>query len=224
MNLRLSKSALGFLVFTVAGIAAAVLTKPDRPDVPASELDSAGITQSETTDASTVAPTSKQSEKLVPFQRFLTIPADRRQVRADLRPIEDNWNIAYAPLLLESFQFMDSRSRSRDLQNETKQQFGSDRDSLDQWRHWLLKQNFKPHPDLVKFESKLYSRLDPRFAEYFPDADGATIRLDEIRWGEVQRDGIPPLNKPQMVSAAQAKYLGDSDVVFGIGKTQGTGT
>ena len=219
MNLRLPKSALAIVVFTGAGVAAAVLMMPDHADVPANELDSANITQSEITDVSTVASTSNQSEALVPIERFLTIPADRRQVRVDLRPIEDSWNIAYAPLLLESFQFMDSRSRSQVmtfLQDKTKQQFGSDRDSLDQWRHWLWKQKFKAHPDFAKFKSKLYSKIDPRFAEYFSDADGATIRLDEIRWGGVHRDGIPPLNKPQMVSAAQAKYLGDSDVVFGV--------
>ena len=30
------------------------------------------------------------------------------------------------------------------------------------------------------------------------------------------RDGIPPLKNPKMLSVAEAKYLGDNDVVFGI--------
>lgn len=44
----------------------------------------------------------------------------------------------------------------------------------------------------------------------------ATIRLDEIRWGGVARDGIPPLKNPKMLEAPEATYLADGDVVFGI--------
>ncbi|MEP1140266.1 MAG: DUF3179 domain-containing (seleno)protein [Balneola sp.] len=42
------------------------------------------------------------------------------------------------------------------------------------------------------------------------------MRLDEIRWGGVRQDGIPPLRDPKMISAKEADYLGDKDVVFGI--------
>ena len=48
------------------------------------------------------------------------------------------------------------------------------------------------------------------------ETDDAKIQLNEIRWGGVRRDGIPPLNNPKMLTAAEATYLADSDVVFGI--------
>ena len=208
MSLILSKSAPALFIFTAAGVAAAVLAMPDRVEIPAG--------QPKITNVSTVASTANQATKLVPLDRFMNIPTNGGSVEVDFRVFEDNWDLAYAPMLLESLRFMDSQSRGQAillLENKTKQQFGAD---LDKWRQWIWKQKFKPHPDLAKLKSKLYSKIDPRFAEYFSNADGATIRLDEIRWGGVRRDGIPPLDNPQMISAAQARYLGDSDVVFGV--------
>ena len=99
------------------------------------------------------------------------------------------------------------------LQKKTGQKFGQD---LNAWYRWLWSQKYKPHPDYAKFQSAIYSRIDRRFAEYFTDTAGAKIRLDEIRWGGVRRDGIPPLKNPAMISAREATYLADSDVVFGV--------
>ena len=216
MKLHLPKSILALVLFTGAGVAAAVLTLPDKEDVPPTDVDLVNSPLPEMTNVSTVASTALQAEGLVPLDRFLTIPSDRRPVTVDLSVIGKNWNTAYAPMLLESIRFMSMGARIEVinfLEIKTKQKFGSD---FDKWRQWIWKQKFKPHPDLAILKSRLYSKIDPRFAEYFSDADGATIRLDEIRWGGVRRDGIPPLNKPQMISAAQAKYLADSDVVFGV--------
>ena len=63
-----------------------------------------------------------------------------------------------------------------------------------------------------------YRGLDPRFVQYFEETDDALIRLDEIRWGGVERDGIPPLKNPDSTAAdmPEAAYLADSDVVFGV--------
>ena len=215
MNLRLPKSALALFLATAAGVAAAVVTIPDSANI-SGDVDAVSRSPAEITNVSTVAPASNQASKLLSIDQFMTIPADRRPVEIDLRVLDKNWDIAYVPILLESARFMPPYAQNELvalLQRKTTQQYGTD---YDQWRNWLWKQKFKPHPDLAKVKSKLYSKIDPRFAEYFSDADGATIRLDEIRWGGVRRDGIPPLNKPQMISAAQATYLADSDVVFGV--------
>ncbi len=72
------------------------------------------------------------------------------------------------------------------------------------------------HPDYATFKSLLYAPVDPRFANYFHKDRSTSIRLDEIRWGGVKRDGLPPLDKPGMIDADQADYLGDDNVVFGI--------
>ncbi len=67
------------------------------------------------------------------------------------------------------------------------------------------------------FKAYLYGALDPAFYYYFSDrASQASIRLDEIVWGGVRQDGIPPLRSPSMMLADYATYLSDSDVVFGL--------
>ena len=40
--------------------------------------------------------------------------------------------------------------------------------------------------------------------------------MDEIQWGGVVQDGIPPLRNPKMISAKEAKYLEDDNIIFGI--------
>ena len=44
----------------------------------------------------------------------------------------------------------------------------------------------------------------------------ADIRLDEIDWGGVPVNGIPPLRSPKTIPAAQAGWLRDGHLVFGI--------
>ncbi|MEL7266777.1 MAG: DUF3179 domain-containing (seleno)protein, partial [Planctomycetota bacterium] len=85
-----------------------------------------------------------------------------------------------------------------------------------QWLKVLWKQPPMDHPQYVEFKSRLYRRQDNRFEEYFNDSFQSSIRMDEIAWGGVRRDGIPPLTNPNTLSARQAEYLADSDVVFGV--------
>ena len=40
--------------------------------------------------------------------------------------------------------------------------------------------------------------------------------MDEIRWGGVKQDGIPPLRNPSMIPGNRASYLEDDHIVFGI--------
>lgn len=67
------------------------------------------------------------------------------------------------------------------------------------------------------FKAYLYGIIDPVFNQYFNKRGSqAKIRLDEIIWGGVRQDGIPPLILPKSISASQASYLLDTDVVFGF--------
>ena len=160
--------------------------------------------------------TSLQESKLLPVDRFLQMLTGQQQFQSGLAAASRNWDAAYVPMLLEVGRFLPLAAQSQVfalLEKNTGQNLGVD---FDRWLQWNWKQKFRPHPDYSQFKSKLYSKVDPRFAEYFVSTDNAKIRLDEIRWGGVRRDGIPPLKNPKMVSADQATYLADSDVVFGI--------
>ena len=75
-----------------------------------------------------------------------------------------------------------------------------------------------PHPQYAEFKARIYEVIDPRFREYFDNQPRAAIRLDEIRWGGVHRDGIPPLQYPTLIDAGEATWLADGDVLT-LGET-----
>jgi len=90
------------------------------------------------------------------------------------------------------------------------------RDDLHAWFDYLWARDYRAPEYYPEFKARTHALIDPRFAEYFAADRAATIRLDEIRWGGVKRDGIPPLKNPAMIPAAKATYLRDSHVVFGV--------
>lgn len=156
--------------------------------------------------------------KRTPIDHFIVLLGESASNRVQgLNAIADNWRDDDAGLMIESARFaLDRRTRSAIMELLTKhtgQDFGRD---FDRWYEWIWNQDIDLHPNYGAFKKSLYRRIDPRFGEYFSDDYEATIRLDEIRWGGVRRDGIPPLKNPETIPASEALYLNDSDVVFGV--------
>ena len=154
----------------------------------------------------------------VPIGAFLgVLNTNESAARAALGRVRAGWRDAYAAPLLELVGFVPIRDVQLEvfavLEHGTGRRFGAD---LDRWYDWLWTRAPAQHPDYAEFKAALYEQVDPRFREYFGKQRVATIRLDEIRWGGVWRDGIPPLKNPTMIPAAQAGYLGDGDIVFGV--------
>ncbi len=81
---------------------------------------------------------------------------------------------------------------------------------------WLWSAERPVHPEYAEFKKQLYAPIDARFSEYFDNQPKTLIRLDEVRWGGVVRDGIPPLKNPKMIAAKDATWLQDDHVVFGV--------
>jgi hypothetical protein len=99
------------------------------------------------------------------------------------------------------------------LESQTRQRFGDD---LDRWRGWVWTRPYEPHPDYAALKRTVYGEIDPRMRAFFPDRVNTQIRLDQIDWGGVKVDGIPPLRLPKVVPASAASYLKDSNIVFGL--------
>ncbi len=99
------------------------------------------------------------------------------------------------------------------LSKQTGQKFGND---LKLWRKWSWSLPADPHPRYAEFKARLYANVDPRMAAFFEGATEPRIRRDEIDWGGVGVNGIPPLDQPKVVSATEARFMGDKNVVFGI--------
>lgn len=99
------------------------------------------------------------------------------------------------------------------LRKQTGKRFGDD---LLAWRQSIWSHPAQPHSGLARFKAELYARIDPRFRVFLPEGVTSSIRLDEIDWGGVTVNGIPPLRFPRHVAAAEASYLRDNHVVFGV--------
>ena len=92
------------------------------------------------------------------------------------------------------------------------------------WFEWMLWQQahpeVAPHASYATLKLKLFATIDPRFLTFLvpwtSDPETMRIRLEEITWGGVEVDGIPSLDDPELIAAAQADYLRDDDLVFGV--------
>jgi len=148
------------------------------------------------------------------FLSFFTTSTSKHET---LQAIESDWKPEYEVLLIEVAYLLRDPVTSeiiRTLEKKTDQNFGYD---FNAWYEWLWNKEQAVLPDYDNFKAQLYRPIDPRFTKYFLDRKNtSTIRLDEIRWGGVKQDGIPPLRSPHMLEANDAGYLDDDDIVFGI--------
>lgn len=92
------------------------------------------------------------------------------------------------------------------------------------WFDWMLWQERNPqiipHPSLIPFKREVLLGVDENFDVFLrPDylaRDRMKIRLEEIAWGGVSKDGIPSLDNPVLIPAVRADYLRPDDLVFGV--------
>ena len=162
-------------------------------------------------------PTAARPALLAPTVFIAVVSDDEKKALAALLRIEQNWHESSAAMLIEMLSFVSTRrvfmAAGAVLEKHTGRPFGGNLNAL---YAWLWSAERAVHPGYAEFKALLYEPIDPRFREYFEQRPATTIRLDEIRWGGVPRDGIPPLKNPLMIAAAQADWLGDDDVVFGV--------
>lgn len=156
------------------------------------------------------------------FEHFenLISSRDGNVLTVELDYINKNWKPEYEIMVLELLNTNLNNSYGSHLlellEKKTKQEFGYD---LNAWYEWIWNKEENLIPDYHRFKAKLNERIDSHFPKYFlnrQEQEKRTIRLDEIRWGGVLQDGIPPLRNPLMINVNEADYLGNEDVVFGI--------
>lgn len=162
--------------------------------------------------------TAAEAARFVPIAAFAdAIGDDETKALAALARISQDWHESSAALLIEMVHRVPSRRVLQRVFALVEEASGKPFEgSLDPWYEWLWSAERAVHPDYAHFKTLLYAPIDPRFAEYFEGRPKAIIRLDEIRWGGVRRDGIPPLNKPAMIAARDAGWLHGEDIVFGV--------
>ena len=153
-------------------------------------------------------------------EHFLNLLREGNSARSQssLNYIAKNWHEGLIPMALESIWFSSSETVDDALVKLVSQSLKSEYShDLDAWHFEMWNKNIKPDISYANFKASLYREIDPRFETYFRDRQNtAQVRLDEMRWGGVVQDGIPPLRNPEMISATEATYLEDDNIVFGI--------
>ena len=176
---------------------------------------------------------------------FVAVSPDRDQARAALAEIAKVWRNGYGGIIWDLLRFFEPpqqpdlfvptaptertpfpsgrreslstqmfRRLMTFLEDQTGERFSND---LLRAQRWIWEQPYDPHPDYAVFKGALYGEIDPGMRDFFKPGTKSTIRLDEIKWGGVERvNGIPPLEYPDHQGAAEAEYLDDDHVVFGI--------
>ncbi len=88
------------------------------------------------------------------------------------------------------------------------------------WNDWMLWQEahpeVKPFDGFDRYKADLMAGIDPNFRLFLHRGVAREIRIEEITWGGVSKDGIPALINPKHVAPDEAKYLIPDELVFGV--------
>ena len=131
--------------------------------------------------------------------------------------IESTWEPSYLSMALDVMRLVRNPAVSATLLALVEKKSGGEHGyDLGAWQRAMWNAPEARHPRYAAFKGALHGFLDPRFAAYFEEVGEPSIRFDEIVWGGVRQDGIPPLRNPAMLHAGDIAYLEDDHIVFGI--------
>jgi hypothetical protein len=135
---------------------------------------------------------------------------------AALKTLAELKNPAAVPALIELMRFdsVFQLSPIATLEQLTGQQLGED---WGKWVEWLQQhEDIRPTKNFLAWKANLYSRVDQAFENFLYPGVPYRVRLEEIVWGGVRKDGIPALINPKHVKPAEATYLTPQELVFGV--------
>ncbi|MDB4838047.1 DUF3179 domain-containing protein [Marinomonas sp.] len=171
------------------------------------------------TEDKAVAYQQKNSSKAAETQFHILVSSYQLEdIKSALGWLDKHWQKAFSAPLIEMLSLRLNSAVAEEvvalLERKTGQELG---DNAQNWYFWLWNEEEEIGSYYANFKASVYKQIDTVFDEYFYERQNqARIRLDEIRWGGVAQDGIPPLRYPKMLSAKNADYLENDNVVFGI--------
>jgi hypothetical protein len=80
---------------------------------------------------------------------------------------------------------------------------------------WMYDEEPEPAPGYVDWKARLYGLVDPEFATLIGRVSDPVL-ASQLQWGGVRRGGIPELNEPDVVAAADAVWMTDEELTFGV--------
>jgi hypothetical protein len=171
-------------------------------------------------EAPSEAPAPVPAAKTRDWLRAL-VGDDLGRAREAVEGITQSGDTRFVSVLIElmrasQLQILHADGRSvygRALDEITGEHFGDDWGA---WLTWYTASDLEPPPGFLTWKGALLGRLDPAFEALLQDGAPTTIRVEEIVWGGVAFDGIPPLDRPKQIDPAEADYLIPDEPVFGL--------
>lgn len=85
------------------------------------------------------------------------------------------------------------------------------------WMEWLEEHSeVRPYRGFISFKADILAGLDGSFRGFVYPGVKHDLRVEEIAWGGVKKDGIPALVNAKQVPAGEATYLTERELVFGV--------
>ncbi len=163
--------------------------------------------------AQTAPPEDEVIEKFVRVALYSDDIESRRRI---LDVLQKRGRTDVVAALIDAIRFIDDEEGliAATLNALTGQTFGDD------WFKWMEWQ--EAHPEVRPFagydglKADIMAAIDPEFRIFLSRGVKHEIRLEEIAWGGVAKDGIPSLDDPKLIDATEASYLLPDDLVFGV--------
>ena len=162
-------------------------------------------------------PTAERGSEPVVYDRLRRLMSDKPKVRKRAaRALARADEEALIPLVDAYFFSPDeARADARQLLEDLSgKQFGS------RYRDWFEyvggREDLQPPPGYVAWKGELFSRIDPAYRSILSPEATVRLRLREVQWGGVPLDGIPTIDDPESVPPDAARFMRDTDTVFGV--------
>jgi len=141
-------------------------------------------------------------------------PEDKKR---SLETLKNNWKDEYKAPLIELVKMSSDAKLVEEINSLLRKKAGYRSRGFFELVQKLWTEDVSYSSFYPEFKGELYKHIDERFEKYFQSRAGqSNIRFDEILWGGVEQDGIPPLRYPEMLSVQEADYLDDDNIVFGV--------
>ncbi len=156
------------------------------------------------------------NDEIILEKSLLLIDRDRVKRTAAISWLATSKAKTAIPALIQVLRF--GGQDSRDLLQALRTLSGADAGA--RWHDWMLWQQarseIKPFKGYDVFKAKIMANIDPNFNVFLYPGVRHDIRLEEIAWGGVLKDGIPALTNPKFIEPQTARYLTDDELIFGV--------
>jgi len=151
------------------------------------------------------------------YQSILNLLSKEKSVRVEaLQELLQSNNPMLIPALVDALFYVPRANRGEVTALLRKLAGENAGDGYYDWVEYVgRRSDLKSPPGYTRFKVALLSLIDPTYKKIVYTGVPLRIRAEEIVWGGVKLDGIPPIDTPVFLEAQQAR-LNDHEKIFGV--------